>query len=296
MNQLVLYTLRVMEWERQVSRIPLVHVLARCSSAPKLLSAIAAQSISSQQWNKAIYTSAWLLSSGHTLPPIQLLCIFVESQQAVLGTRPHLQRRAPQTVKLSKAFGMYLWFSSIFKSAFLRKFIWQCLGMTEKPISCLHVKAKWGWDPKAISAGVLGRASAQQGVYETEPGGVKKCRARPWRLEIPLRLQAVIAKKGKGMVFFPFIPGLLLDTKMRTWLYRKPCLLVIISCACFCFYSLPSGVSKLCQNLAFSSSPPRCNWAVTPAHQRDHKGPEGGRVGHHCLSRAPAVWRGNSGS
>lgn len=165
MNQLVLYTLRVMEWERQVSRIPLVHVLARCSSAPKLLSATAAQSISSQQWNKAIYTSAWLLSSGHALPPIQLLCIFVERQQAVLGTRSHLQRRAPQTVKLSKAFGMYLWFSSIFKSAFLRKSTWQCLGMTEKPISCLHVKAKRGWDPKAISAGVLWREQVLSRVF-----------------------------------------------------------------------------------------------------------------------------------
>lgn len=213
--------------------------------------------------------------------------------------------RALRIVELSKAFRMYLWFSSIFKHAFLRKLVQQCLDITEKPISCLQVKKltvpcerqKRESSKRHLSGRFVERASAQQGVYETEPGGVRKCWARPCRQEIPLRLQAIIAKKGRGMVFFPFVPGLLLDTEMRTWLYRKPCLLAIISCACFCFYSLPGGVSKLCQNLAFSSSPPRCNWAVTPAHQSDHKGSEGGRVSRHASAvRWQSEGRENSGS
>lgn len=218
-------------------------------------------------------TSAWM--QGVLLFPSNSCVCLLNASRPFWGWEGCLSARDLWIVGLSEAFRTYPCFPSVFKHALLRNFDTQCLGIPKKPIRCLQVKkltapteqqtkqkpqSRLGMFCGGAWLGRLFAAPSQVGWENVEPG------PEGWRF---LWGYKPALPKKEGMVFFPFIPGLLLDTKMRTWLYRKPSLLAIISCACFCFYSLPGGASKLCQNLACSSSP-RCTQAVTPTHQAAH--------------------------
>lgn len=127
-----------------------------CSSTPKQSSATAVQSISLQ-----VPAGIWPASLRKLLGPSEMklfipqhgccpqgmlflplnFCVYLlKASRLFWGQESCSSVRAVRIVELSKAFRMYLWFSSVFKHAFLRKLVQRCLDIAVKPISCLQVK------------------------------------------------------------------------------------------------------------------------------------------------------------